>query len=73
MIQQRGITRLNASRYMSEIAEIVEEVMGRHKWISLQHLFCRPSQRLWLFVFHDLDAGNLGDMPSGGFDQLVSM
>lgn len=28
MIQQRGITRLNASRYMSEIAEIVEEVMG---------------------------------------------
>lgn len=28
MIQQRGITRLNASRYMSEIVEIVEEVMG---------------------------------------------
>lgn len=28
VIQQRGITRLNASRYMSEIAEIVEEVMG---------------------------------------------
>ncbi|OWZ42799.1 dihydroxyacetone kinase 1 [Cryptococcus neoformans var. grubii Br795] len=26
--KQRGITRLNASRYMSEIVEIVEEVMG---------------------------------------------